>query len=54
MTTKSNVNLRIPHGTRKGYQYYGCRCVVCKAANAEETRRSRDKRKQLIAEGKAA
>lgn len=30
------------HGTLTGYQYYGCRCEKCRAANAARAKRLRD------------
>ncbi len=29
------VHPRAPHGTRSGYQNWGCRCVPCTRANTE-------------------
>ena len=37
-------NTNVPHGIT-GYMNYRCRCVVCKAANAEHSQRRRDNRK---------
>lgn len=36
----------LKHGTRSGYSYFRCRCELCKAANAAESRKFRQKRKE--------
>jgi hypothetical protein len=37
------------HGLN-GYEYWHCRCVVCRAANAANQRRKRERRKRELAE----
>lgn len=34
------------HGTYNGYQHYGCRCDACRAANTQNKREYREKRRK--------
>ena len=37
-----------PHGSKKRYDRYGCRCDLCKQANTEYARRFRERRREEV------
>jgi hypothetical protein len=42
---RANEGAELQHGTRIGYERYGCRCEACKAFNAERARAFRMRRR---------
>lgn len=38
----------VPHGTRCGYQYHGCRCDPCRGAEAAHRKRMRQQQRVRV------